>query len=305
VFAFKLRLHAAVAVSLFGLLPAVAQEPKTAEVKGTVAREKEVLLLGYVAELDDLVHPGQALHADVAADGVFLFRNIPYGDYVLRITNYYGTPIVEQFVTVREHQMPVDVRLPGLDGPRPASGGVSLRELRHPPAPKAVGAVLAGQRFAESGNYERAAEELRKAVRISPEYAQAHSNLAVQYIRMRQYQQAADEIDRALSIAGPNPVDLCNQAFVRTAMQHYDQAAASAREALRIDPNSAHAHYLLGTLLLLHNEARAEAIAHLERAAGTIEGARASLARLKAGAEGRLKMKRRRGTNPPAPTAKS
>jgi hypothetical protein len=283
VLAFKLRLHAAFAVTVFSLLPAFAQEPKTAEVKGTVSREKEILLHGYVAELDDLVHPCHPLHTDVAADGMFLLRNIPYGDYVLRITNYYGTPIAEQFVTVREHQTPVDVRLPVLDGPRPASGGVSLRELRHPPAARAVGAALAGQRFAESGKFERAAEELRKAVRISPEFAQAHSNLAVQYIRMGQYQQAAGEIDRALAIAGPNPADLCNQAFVRTAMHQYPEAEASAREALRIDPNSAHADYLLGTILLLRNETRAEAIAHLERAAVTLEGARAMLARVKSG----------------------
>ena len=281
-FTFGLRLRAAIVFYALALNPAAAQEPKTAEVKGNVVHENELILHGYVAELEDLVHHGRTLYTDVPPDGLFLIREVPYGDYVLRITNYYGTTIAEQFVTVREHQTPVDVRLPS-DGPRPASGNVSLRELRNPPAAKAVGAAMAGQRFAQSGQYERAAQELRKAVRISPEYALAHSNLAVQYIRLGQYEQASGEIDQALAISGPNPSDLCNQAFVRIALQHYDEAAVSAREALAIDPGLAAAHYLLGTVLLLRPEARAEAIAHLERAAPAMEGARAALARMRVG----------------------
>jgi tetratricopeptide (TPR) repeat protein len=275
----SVRLRAAIAVTLFTLLSAAAQEPKTAEVKGTLHSGQEIILQGYVAELDNLVRTGQAVHADVATDGMFSFRGIPYGDYVLRITDYYGTPLTEQFVTVRENQAPVEVQLPK-SGARPASGSVSLQELQHPPAHKAVDAALSGQRFAQSGKYERAAEELRKAVRISPEYALAHSNLAVQYIRLHQYQQAMGEIERATAIAGRNPADLCNLAFVQTALQHYDEAAATTREVLRMDPNYAHAHYILGTLLLLRNETRAEGIAHLERAAVTIDGARAALARV-------------------------
>jgi tetratricopeptide (TPR) repeat protein len=272
-----LRIAITVTVSLLTLM---GQEANIGEVRGAIAGQ-EITLHGYVAELNDVIHPGAPVHTDVASDGTFVLRGVPYGDYVLRITNYYGTPITEQFVTVHEKQMPVEVRLPNSNVPRPGAGRVSVRQLQHPPTTKAVDAALTGERFAESGQYARAAEELRKAVRISPEYAQAHSRLAVQYIRLHEYEEAIVEIERAIEITGAEPAELCNLAFARTALGQYDEATATAREALRIDPKHAAAHYILGTLLLRRNETRAEGIAHLERAASTMEGARAALARLK------------------------
>jgi tetratricopeptide (TPR) repeat protein len=274
-----LRLYAAFTLVVFTIIAASAQDLKSADIKGKVTDEKIIVFHGYVAELDELVHPGQAVHCDVATDGAFTFRNIAYGDYVLRITDYYGTPFTEQFLTVREHQLPVEVALPKADA-RPTGARVSLRQLQHPPAAKAVNAALAGQRFAQSGNYDRAAGELRKAIHISPEYAEAHSNLAVQYIHMGQFADARVEIERAMAIAGPDPANLCNLAFVHASLQQYDQGAAAAREALRLDPNHANAHYLLGALLLLRNETRAEAIEHLQRAAPSIPAAQAALVRL-------------------------
>jgi Tfp pilus assembly protein PilF len=265
------------------MLAVFAQDPKTVDVKGALTSDKVLIFHGYVAELNDLVHPGESVHTDVATDGQFTFRGIANGDYVLRITDYYGTALTEQFVTVRENPSQIEVKLPKGDGARPASGRVSLRQLQHPPAHKAVDAALAGQRFAASGKYDRAAIELRKAIRISPEFAEAHSNLAVQYIRLHQYQEAKSEIEQALAIAGPNSPDLCNMAFVRAALQQFDEGTASAREALRIDPNNVNAHYILGTLLLLHNETRAEGVEHLRRAAEKIESARAALERLSTG----------------------
>jgi tetratricopeptide (TPR) repeat protein len=270
-------------MSVSWLAQAPAQEPKVTDLKGVVVNKEEVLLHGYVVELSDLAHPIQSAHSDVASDGAFVFRGIPYGDYVLKITDYYGSVFVEQFVTVRENQPQVEVRLSQGDVPRPASGHVSLRELQHPPTRRAVEAALAGQKLAESGEYERAAGELRRAVRISPDFAPAHANLAVQYIRLQRFAEAQSEIERAIEIAGPDPAELCNLAVVRAALQHYDEAAATAREALRIDPKYAQAHYILGSLLLLRNETRAEAIAHLERAAPTIDGARSALQRIGVG----------------------
>src|SRR5262249_20296044 len=157
------------------LITADGQMPGRSDIKGTLHLGKELVLNEYVAELDDLTHPGQAVHADVAADGTFLFRGISYGDYVLKITNYYGSPLGQQFLTVHENTPPVEVRLAEREAPRPANGRISLRELRHPPAAKAVAAALSGERLSREGQYERAAEEFRKAIRISPDYATAHS----------------------------------------------------------------------------------------------------------------------------------
>ena len=154
---------------------------------------------------------------------------------------------------------------------------MSLRELRHPPAAKALAAFAAAQRFAESGHYDRAAEELQKAASISPEFAPAHANLGVQYLRMRRFEDARAEIERALSLGGPNARDLSNLSFALAALQRVPEAIDAARAALRLDKQSASAHYLLGYLLTMSPETRGEGIAHLEVAAKSMASARQAL----------------------------
>ena len=63
---------------------------------------------------------------------------------------------------------------------------------RAPPAPKAVEAAIAAQHFSQEGRSAEAAGALEKAVPISPDFAVAHSNLAVQYLRMRRFKEARE-----------------------------------------------------------------------------------------------------------------
>ncbi len=154
---------------------------------------------------------------------------------------------------------------------------MSLNELRHPPARKAIAAAAAAQRFSESGRPEDAAGELQKAIRISPDYAVAHSNLGVQYIVMRRFDDARAEIERALEIAGPNAKDYANLAFAYIGLQRIDDGMATARRALDLDSSSAPAHYLLGSLLALKPATRADGVAHLEIAARTLKSAQREL----------------------------
>jgi tetratricopeptide (TPR) repeat protein len=218
------------------------------------------------------------------ADGTFVVRDLPDGDYVLRVLTYQGAVLKEAFVNVQGPSTMVDVALPHVD--RPAPGGpVSVRELQHPPSAKAVRAAAAAQRFSHEGERGKAVEELQKAIRISPDFAAAHSNLAAEYIRMKNYEAARQEIRQSLEIAGPNSVDLCNLAFVDAAEQRFAEAIEEAKAALRADPSSGNAHYILGTLLQLDKRTTAEGVRHLERAAQTVPGARQMLAHLRAGSQ--------------------
>ncbi len=256
-----------------------AQEPQMANVKGRLHSETDRILYGYVIELEQLGSHGEIVRADVESDGDFGFRNIPVGEYVLRITNFHGEAISQQFVSIHEKTASVDVRLPA-SPPKPTGATISLAELRHPPARKAVDACAAAQRFSESGHYDRAAGELEKAVRISPDFAPAHSNLGVQYLRMRRYDEARTEIQRSLEIVGPNPRDLANLSFAMAGLWRLPEAIESAKGALRLDRENAAAHYVLGSLLALDRETRGEGRAHLEVAAKTLASAREALERL-------------------------
>lgn len=269
-------------VSLFFCaLAAGAQDPQMTNVTGQL-HGGDPIMRGYLVELEGLgPHSAMSPQAEVRADGEFSIRNVPYGEYLLKVITYRGDSIAEKFVTVQEHgSTSIDVRIPP-PPPLPTGGTVSMRQLQHPPARKAIQAAENAQRLAESGRTEKAAGELEKAVRISPDYAAAHTNLGVQYLRLHRYEEARVEIQQALDIGGPNAVDLGNLAFAYAGLQRFDDAIAAARRALQVDRHCAAAHYLLGSFLVRNPQTRGEGVAHLEEAADTMPAARQELERWK------------------------
>ena len=261
------------AVSLY------AQEP-VALVKGRVIGN-EPTFDEYVIELTNLTTRVTVSRVEVSMGGDFTVRGLPYGDYLARIATYHGDTVAQQIINIHESVSPIDLRLPPRS-PRPTGATVSARELRTPPRRKAVDASVAAQRFSESGRFDQAATELEKAVRISPEYAAAHSNLGVQYLRLKRYADAEAEIRRAIEIAGANPHDLANLAFAQLGQERFADAAATAREALKLRKDAPTGHLVLGLALVLEPETRGEGIAHLEEAAKTLDSARRTLEALAA-----------------------
>jgi len=232
--------------------------------------------------LSDL-HGGQKVaQASVGGDGRFEFRHIPYGDYRLTVLDDADRLLHEEMISVHDQQQPpiqVEVKLP--ETPRPAAGTVSAQELLHPPARKAVNAVLEAQKLAAAGEHDKAAGQLEKAIQLSPGYAPAWINLAVQHILLNRYEQAIQELTHAGEISKPSAMTLGNIAYAQYALHRFDEGTRSAREALRLDPSCIPAHYLLGLFLVLDRRTRSEGLQHLELAARTMPAARAMLERVR------------------------
>jgi tetratricopeptide (TPR) repeat protein len=264
--------------AMVSLVCAGAQETQTADLKGKV-QGPERIMHGYVIELEQLGSHRNSMNADVQADGEFSFRGVPVGEYMLRVTSFQGAAISQQLISIRPGMGPCEVRLPP-QSPSPTGAKVSVGELRHPPARKAVDATVSALHFAETGQYDRAAGELEKATRISPDFAAAHSNLGVQYLRMHRFDDARNEIERALEIAGPNARDFVNLSFALIGLHRIPEAMDAAKAALRLERENAPAHYILGSLQAMDRETRGEGVAHLEVAAKTLEAARKALAKL-------------------------
>lgn len=263
-------------VSLFVFALGAAAQQQIANVSGRV-RSSDLTLHGYVVELESTgPRAGSPPQADVHSDGEFALRNVPYGEYVLKVKTFRGDDVAQQFVSIHERTNPIEVRLP--EAPATPTGRVvSFAQLRHRPARKAVRAAATAQHLAETGRTADAAAELEKALRLSPDYAAAHSNLGVQYLRLGRYDDARAEIERALAVAGPNAVDYGNLAFAYAGLQRLGDAVATARRALALDRNAAPAHYLLGAILALTPATRSEGVAHLEAAADKLPSARKEL----------------------------
>jgi hypothetical protein len=144
---------------------------------------------------------------DVQTDGSFEFRDIASGDYVLRVTDGFGLTVCREFVTIRDHMPELEVHLPEREsnGAGAGAGTVSVTQLMHPPDKKAVQAFKSALRFSSAGKYEDASSELEKAIHISPEFAEAHSNLAVQYFRLGRFEESIAESTHAIQIGGAGP----------------------------------------------------------------------------------------------------
>lgn len=275
------RLPAALLAIVCLAVPARSQDPEISVLRGEVHSETELILHDYLVELSDLLHPRDPLRTDVRSDGSFEFRHVPTGEYMAKILTLHGELVYQEIVTLRSLTGPLFLRLPPSKRLPTTRGTISLRQLQHPPAPKAVKAFASARKLAESGNVDRAAGELEKAIQISPEFAEAYINLAAVHLQMRLYEQAIGELRQAIQVGGPSPVALCNLSYAQAKLQRGSDAIESARQALKLDEGYAPAHLMLGSLLAADPRTVFEGIPHLERAAESIPAARATLEKVR------------------------
>lgn len=271
-----IRPAAVLGAMLCAFLPAKSQPSELSnwriEVEGPSHPEAQALS----ADLYDM-HQQKIASADLSADGAFVFRGVALGQYWLTVTDAGGTPVFKDLLTASSADPVNTIRLPEKERQSPPSGPVSLTELQHPPAPKAVHLVIAAERYTHSGDYAKAAEQLEAAIRISPDYPAAHSNLAAQYARLGRYKEAAAQSRRAMELGTPNSVDLCNLAYAQALLHRFDDAIDSARRCLALAPASPQAHYLVGNLLARDRRTLPEALQHLELAAKALPKAQPQL----------------------------
>jgi hypothetical protein len=275
-----LRLSAALLGIVSLTAPVWSQDAEISVLKGEVRSPAELILSDYQVELSDpLQH--RILQTDVGSDGSFEFRRIPSGEYIVKVLTLAGELVFQQIVMVRPFSGPLVLHLPPSKRATAGGGTVSLRQLQHPPAPKAMRAFVSARKFSESGNLDRAAGELEKAIQISPEYADAYLNLGVLHLRMGRYEQAIGELRQAIRIGGPRPAALCNLSYAQAKLERGADAIESARQALKLDAAFPAAHLMLGALLAADPRTLSEAIPHLERAAESMPAARATLERVR------------------------
>ena len=159
---------------------------------------------------------------------------------------------------------------------------MSVKQLMHPPHKKAVQAFQRASRLSAAGKYDDAITELEKAIRISPDFAAAHTNLAVQYSRMSRFEESIAESTRAIQIGGPDPANLCNLAAAQARLHRFAEAEKSARAALALDSGFLKASLILGSILVDEPATRAEGTIYLEKASAEFASARKFLEQLRA-----------------------
>lgn len=129
----------------------------------------------------------------------------------------------------------------------------------------AVGhSAMASVRYSQ-GRLEEGLEHSRRAVKLAPEYAEAHNDLGVGLAREGQLAAAAEQYRKAIDIEPTYDEAYNNLGIVIGKLGDVAGAIAKYKHALELNPDYADAHVNWGNALVRTGHA-ADAIAHYQRA---------------------------------------
>jgi len=159
-----------------------------------------------------------------------------------------------------------------------ARGTVSKEELRIPR--KAIEELRRSQRDYGSGNVRSSVRHLENAVKLYPNYLEAHNNLGAQYIELQEYEKAIVEFHNAIQIDGRVVQPFNNLSVALFKLHRYPEAEAAARQALALDATNSIARYVLGCTLTMEHQNPAEALEMLRATKNVFPESRLMIAKI-------------------------
>ena len=253
-------------VLLLGWSVQAQQTLPHASVKGEILHDGAAFPSGLMVELRNLSHAQPPERVPVMHDGSFEFRQLEIGQYDVKVTNSRGDVIQEDFIGIRQGErlvLRLRERGPGLPA---GSGAISVRQLLHPVPSKAAKELLRAQEASRTGDAKRSIEHLEKALRIDPDYMEAHNNLGVSYMGLNQYNKAAAEFQKTVDLDQGSAKGYLNLGLALLALRRYPEAETAARRAVELEPNSIPAHYAVGQILVRQEKNTPEALENLQSA---------------------------------------
>ncbi len=189
------------------------------------------------------------------------------GWYNIRVLAAPGDePMVEEYRQIGSGNGPLVLQLPARSKEKAPGGIISLRELKHPVKKEAFKCVAEAQRYADKNEPLKAFAKLEEAVRIDPEYRDAHTNLGVAYARTGNAEEAMQHFRRALEIGPPDVIIYSNLSWACLAQRKFSEAEEFGRKAIALDARNAKAHLVLGNALAMQPGKEAEAMTQLQLA---------------------------------------
>lgn len=166
---------------------------------------------------------------------------------------------------------------PELPPKQPAGETISISQLQHKIPKKAAKAFQRARKLSGAGEHEQAAAELEAALRRDPKFASAENQLGVEYSYLERWDEAEVAFRRVISIEPDSSIGHYNLALTLYSGGDFRGAEQSARRALALSSANPRIHLLLGELLVLRDQTRAEGLTELRFAARTLSDARWAL----------------------------
>lgn len=152
--------------------------------------------------------------------------------------------------------------------PPQAQRSATVANYPQPALPQAQEAIAYNReaiKLAVQGRLEEAISHFNQALWLSPDYAEAHSNLGNVYYFQRNYESAIACYERALRLDANFAVAYNNLGTALSCLGRYEDAATHCRRALALRPDYAEAHNNLGIALKGQGQVD-EAIVHYQEA---------------------------------------
>jgi len=248
---------------------------------GEVVRDGGGSTGGLILELRSVNRIMPPERIQLTEDGTFEFRDIDPGQYNIRLMESNGAVIQEDFIMVRDNLSEwLVLRVHERPKAMPAGPGViSVEKLLHPVPSKATKEFDLASEASRTGNVSKSVQHLERAIRIYPEYMEAHNNLGVRFMNLDQFDKALPEFQKAVALDPASDKPHLNQGLALLGLGRYPEAEASVRRALQLTPRSVSAQYALGQILFAE-EKTAEALENLRHAADQFPLARLLVAKI-------------------------
>jgi len=134
---------------------------------------------------------------------------------------------------------------PSSNDRKPISGVVSLHELEHPIPTKALREAYQAQQLLKVHKVAEAIAKLEHAIRIAPEFRDAHWNLGALYARIGRSADAQPHFKKALEIGPPTAAIYTNLALTSLTQGQPREAEVYAQKALELEPGNGVAKRIL------------------------------------------------------------
>ncbi|MGH6683547.1 MAG: tetratricopeptide repeat protein, partial [Pseudolabrys sp.] len=103
-----------------------------------------------------------------------------------------------------------------------------------------------GRAFGRKGQYDRAIEDLDRAIKLNPNLSWAFLIRGNFYARKMQYDQAIQDYDQTIKLNPDYALAFSNRGGVYAFKQQYDRAIEDLDQAIKLDPNIARAFSFRG-----------------------------------------------------------
>lgn len=207
----------------------------------------------------------------VNQSGNFAFRGLPPGSYTIAIDKEAEYKPVSQTVDVIQFRgspaqtYTLNLRLEFKDRTEAKPAVVNAEFLNVPK--KALAHYESGMELARKGDRQGAIDELKLAIAEHPTFVSAFNDLGVQYLRANRLEDADQAFQGALKIEPESFPALVNRGIANVMLKRYGESVPILRKALKVNDQSAVAHYFLGQALAnlgLFNEAEKELLRCLQ-----------------------------------------